>query len=261
MANGPEDEVSLKEILLSINALKATVERQQENLGESIKIEIQKTIATYNTRVESLEKTAIEFQRFKRKNNIIIFGLKNGKDILKETLSEINRLLEIDIQEVDINNIYLIGKHKDKQGIVVEFISYLKKLSVFKNVNKLKGTRIVIQNDLCAFDRERRRTLVSYLKAAKSKHLPAKLQGNHLEINGKKYTVEELDQLWEARSEEDSECGENESESEVDTQLSKLTQAKQVATPVKSKGRKRGKKKSPEAVLQVALRKKNKRGG
>lgn len=50
-------------------------------------------------------------ERKKMKNNLIIFELKPVLDnFTKDTLVTINYMIQVEIVECDLNNIYLIGK-------------------------------------------------------------------------------------------------------------------------------------------------------
>ncbi|KAK9710717.1 hypothetical protein QE152_g25884 [Popillia japonica] len=106
--------------------------------------------------------------------------------------------LNVDLSASDINDIYAIGKQTTKP-IIVKFISYLKKKEVLKNVRQLKGTKIVVAEDLIYEDRQRNRILRKHLLAARSKLLNAFIKANKLYVNGEAFTA---DQLIEKESED-----------------------------------------------------------
>lgn len=134
-------------------------------------------------------------ERKVKKNNLVIFGLKPDlKNFTKDTLAKINSMLEVDIVEEDLNNIYSIGKSVSPP-IVLELVSFLKKVHILKQVKKLKGTGISISNDLSKEDREEQKILSSHLKTAKEQYPNAKIRGHKLIIGKNIYTAEDLLEL------------------------------------------------------------------
>lgn len=173
-------------------------ENQTRDLKEQIKLSIEtqnKTIKIANEKLEKLANRCLYLERKSRKNNIIIFGLEIKEHLLKETITTLNSLLNLNYSESDINNIYKIGQGSNPP-IVVEFISFLRKIEVFKDLDKLKKLKeknIAISNDLCEEDRKEQKLLRKYLKEAREKQLNAKIRGNKLEINNILYTVNQLE--------------------------------------------------------------------
>lgn len=140
------------------------------------------------SRVESLEKN-------RRKNNIVLFGLKtdenrNASEFVAQKLGD---LLQISVTKNEINNVYRVpSKNSDINPIIVEFVNFNKKLEVFKNCRKLKGTSISISNDLSKEEREINRVLVRNLKEARDKGLSAKIKNNLLYVQEESFTYEQL---------------------------------------------------------------------
>ena len=118
----------------------------------------------------------------------------DSNKLLEFTLNKIKELLDIEILQRDINNIFQI-KSDQIAPIKIEFVSYLKKQTVLKNANKLKGKNIFISQDLIYEDRKDRKLLQTHLKAARSKNLYAKIKGNSLQINDDIYTIEQLQKI------------------------------------------------------------------
>lgn len=169
-------------------------------------LEIQKKSEHYEERIRKLEqenntlqKTVIELQRKTRKNNIIIFGLQinsanNGTTLANAVIEELAKLLEINISISDISNIYKIGTEiTEKSPIIVEFISYFKKLDVLKNTWKLKGKNITINEDQCKEDVNTRKNLQKHLREARSKGLQAYIRKSKIYIGEEPYTLAQLE--------------------------------------------------------------------
>lgn len=172
-------------------------EEQSEKLTKEIKRnreEYSKTVKKTEKDLQTLFDKYTYLERKRRKNNLVVFGLQiKEENILKETLTSLNSLLEINIRESDVNNIYSIGKQENKKGILIEFISFLTKKSVFANAFKLKNSKIAIVNDLCPEDQKIQKILTKHLKLARSRNQKARIKGVQLEIEGKLYSAEDLE--------------------------------------------------------------------
>lgn len=118
-------------------------------------------------------------------------------DYINSTLQKLNNLLGTEIIRSDLNNIYLGREGEAKQRINIEFISYLKKQEVFEHVKNLKGTGVVIVNDLSYEERKVQKILKAHLSKAKKQNLKAKIKGNKLEIDGVLHAIDDLKRLEE----------------------------------------------------------------
>lgn len=186
---------------LSTRELYDLLKKSQEEQTEKLTREITKNREEFNRKTRSTQKSIkslnnryLTVERKQRKNNIIVFGLEVRPDkVLEDTLSVLNQKLSLKLEKGDINNIYLIGKEENKRGVLIEFISYLNKQDIFKNVSKLKGSKISITNDLCPTDRETQKILVKHLSQAKSENKQAKIKGFHIEIEGQTFSAGDLE--------------------------------------------------------------------
>lgn len=211
----PTDNLtSCNEKVLTTNELYHKLIAHSNEQTKVIKDEIQASInevsnkVSHNSRkLQEISDRCLHFERVSRRNNIIIFGLKRSSedDLLETTLSALNEYLKAGITTNDINNIRTIGRGQ-QQPVILEFVSLLKKKAVLKNVKNLKGTGIGIGDDLCKEDREKNKVLVRYLKKARGEGAKAYIRGNRLCIDGKEYTVEDL-QNSEGESVTESEDG------------------------------------------------------
>lgn len=220
---------------------------------------INKNLDTIRKDTEHLQKKYLSLERSRRKNNIVIFGLSiettRTTELVAAVISHLNRLTEVEIKEADINNVYYIGKKQsDRGGVIVEFITFLKKLSILRNAYKLKGSGVAISNDLCQEDRARNKILVKHLKIAKEQKLLARIRGDRLEVDSKFYTVEDLERSGdeECEGDEESESG-DESNCSVSTGQARSEKNESVEAAQKKlstlkqhkKKRKRNEKNSP----------------
>ena len=192
-----------------------TKEELKEQIRE-VKDEINFVKYKYENKILDLEQenrilksNLIQIERRVRKNNIIIFGIEEiQQNIIEDVAKILTELLNIEISSADINDAYTIGKSKNKNGkpIIVEFISYQKKISVLKEAKTLKGNKIFIAHDQCPEDQTTRKTLYKHLKDARAKGQQAYIKGNRLIIDSEAYTVENLESAnLKSSSEEEEE--------------------------------------------------------
>ncbi|CAH1106218.1 unnamed protein product [Psylliodes chrysocephalus] len=213
---------------LNIEDIKKLLDDQTDHLRENFKKEIgtlRTDVKKRDEKISFLEKRSLFLERKIRKNNIIIFGLNiNENNIVRETIEKLNQLLELNFSLSDINNIYQLGKH-EKAPIIVEFISYLKKIEIFQNVEKLKslkGANISLSNDLCEIDRKNHKILRKHYKIAKEKNLQTKIQGFRIEIENKWYTVDELEESYSESDVSNEGTDDEEMEEEDESDIEKL---------------------------------------
>lgn len=209
-----EFKSELYQIILEANQV------QSNQLKKDIKNDLQTTVDALSKKIDEtviqnvyLQKKCLYLERKLRKNNIIIFGLDPQKEtLIADTINTLNRLLNLNISKSDINNIYIVGT-SEKPPVIVEFLSFLTKTDIFKNITKLRGTGVSITNDLSVEDRNEQKVLYSHLKLAREQKLQARISGNKLIIDNNPYTVEQLQHL-ENLSE--TESADPTSETEVD---------------------------------------------
>lgn len=66
-----------------------------------------------------------------------------------------------------VARIHRLGRNKDNRPIILYFQDYREKQAIWKNVSKLKGSKISIENDYCAETRRKRKLLWQSAKADK----------------------------------------------------------------------------------------------
>lgn len=192
-------------IEMVINEIKLT-KQELKSIIEAVEVRITLKIEDINRRLSKVEKQNQLFEekieqleRKSKENNIIIFGLKHpAQNISVDFItSEFRRLIEVDIQELDIKNFYALGK-TETAPIKVEFVSILKKNSILTNSKKLKGTNITISNDLTIKQREENKTLRKHLNLARQdENTNCFIKRNKLYVNNKIYSVKDLEQSEE----------------------------------------------------------------
>lgn len=174
--------IDLKDFInKELRDIKVTIENEKKRINE---LELKQ---------EDLRSKYLHLDKASRKNNIIIFGLKNeNKNLADFTVKKLNEVLDTNISINNIKDIYTIGKQKHNKPIIVEFISYFTKQNVLKNCRKLKGTNINIAEQLSLDEIKINKILRQHLKEAQEKSSTAYIRGNKLYINGKEYTADQL---------------------------------------------------------------------
>lgn len=137
--------------------------------------------------VEKLESKIEYFEREKKSNNIIIYGLREGEksttELIKYTKQIFQEELDITLGDYDINRIYRIGKQTNKgkpRPTLLSFINGWKKSEIFKN--KKKSKVLYITEDYSKETLEKRKALLPKLKEERNKGNIAYLKYDQLII-------------------------------------------------------------------------------
>ena len=183
-----------------LKALKDQADELKKDI-QQIKLQIsteaaitREKICTIESNQNKLKDNIIHLERVTRKNNIIIFELEvEEQDLVSSVIKQLNDLMDLNLCEADINDIYKLNNKKNAP-IKVEFTSFLKNKSVFGSVRKLKGKNIFINNDLCREDQEKDKALRSHLKQAREKGYKAYIKKGKIIINNETYLLEQLEE-------------------------------------------------------------------
>lgn len=101
-------------------------------------------------KVSKLEGNILNIKWIFLRNNVIISGIKlNDNDLINSVVFQLNSILEIKLREIEINNIYKLGR--DRPVVKIEFMSLLAKSKLLHN--RCKGTEIFINEDFIEEDR------------------------------------------------------------------------------------------------------------
>lgn len=167
-------EASETRLLLKIEDLKSAVHKLEKENSE-LKTEVEK------------------LKRENKKNNLMIFGLKTeNKEVNTEYICrQLKSLIDVKLNESHINDIYPLGKGKNRP-VKVEFTSNTIKRNVLKNCFKLKGTNISITNDLTPQQRQEQKTLRKHLVLARQDKKNCYIKNNQLYVENIIYSVEDL---------------------------------------------------------------------
>lgn len=133
-----------------------------------------------------------------KKNNIILYGLKEDENIDDEVLNIIQNVLKVDCTRTDILNIQRIGKRvsEESRPVRVELFNHQLKHKIFANiktcVEELKQHKISLSYDYTKEELVKRKVIVQYLKEARKRKHKAIIRGDNLIVNGDEYSYEDL---------------------------------------------------------------------
>jgi hypothetical protein len=142
----------------------------------------------------------------------IIFGLQEREnESYLEKLDMVVKFLcdkmGVEISRENIDYLTRLGRRRGECPILIKFMTFFKKLEVWKNKTNLIGSKIRVDEDFSMEDRKIRRELIPYLKDAKKWGHKAFLRKHALIVNGRTYYLNYLKeniQLEDAISQQDT---------------------------------------------------------
>ena len=132
------------------------IQLKQDNVDLAKKIEDLETKCS-EAKCVSLEAKAqaIENEQYSRKSNIKIYGMVENKNenSKKVVIDMCKKDLKLDIREKDIDAAHRVGKsnknNKYSRSMIVRFVRRDTKFEIMRNRKKLKGSGVVVADDLC----------------------------------------------------------------------------------------------------------------
>lgn len=193
-ANKQQTREIKKHIDYEINALRQTFEE-----------EFKKRESEWEKKYQELKDKYNKLEKDSRKNNLIVFGVEAPKENLNRFIVEfLTKHLDIPITTHDVNDVYTIGKQSNKKPVIIKLTTYLMKQQILKNAKKLKGTNIVITEELNLEERQENKILRRNLKKARSENLNAYIRNKKLFVNGEEYSAKQLADEEEDTDKEDN---------------------------------------------------------
>lgn len=199
MSQISEQEISTKDIYAAILRVEKSLTDHSDQLFTSLKEEI----LTFSGKLSELQEVNSQcqqrlelFEKLKRKNNLVIFGLCSGEHLdqiglLQKVQDLVQTKLDVSILDSDVNNVYLVGK--SRQVVKLELVTYLKKVEILKSAKKLKGSRVFIVEDLNKEEQCQQKVLRDHLRQARDKKYRAYIRGGFLYVDGERYTAKQLE--------------------------------------------------------------------
>lgn len=168
-----------------ISKLETQLMQTERELTEHKKISaVQKTeIADLNKKIEHLS-TSIDLGSLKervddledrsRRNNLRFDGIaEDNNENWEQTTEKVSKLVKINLgisEKVEIERAHRVGKKgsANPRTIVAKFLRFPDREKILKSSNKLKGSSLGINEDLCEASVKKRKDLLPQLKQARS---------------------------------------------------------------------------------------------
>ena len=179
--------------------MKATEsEKRIEKLEEALE-----AVQIKNTK---LHEQTLKIESYSRRDNLRFDGIQEVRgENCETTIQNVISKMKLD-RDVDISRVHRLGPYQPGRStprpIIVRFLSYPDRESVWSNRSTLKGTRIWLSEDFPNEIDKRRQKLMPYLRAAQAgdsdnpqTRVTANLRQDKLFINNHAYTVNNLASL------------------------------------------------------------------
>ncbi|KAK3910875.1 LINE-1 retrotransposable element ORF1 protein [Frankliniella fusca] len=129
----------IKEVKDDVDSLRTDIEFLTSKLSEKDKI------------IEGLQRRLAEQEQYARRNNLRIFGVDESqqKEDTDKLVMDVARRIGVQIDKSQIDRSHRLGKPGPKpRPIIVKFIGYSPRRSMFTAKKALKGSGITIREDL-----------------------------------------------------------------------------------------------------------------
>lgn len=142
------------DLLASEDFLKPVCEKVSKNIEGHIDHVLKRyvdDIDDIKNKNAMLIETVDELEQYSRRYNVRVFGLQEtkGEVVLDKVLDVFNNNMKICITEENIDRCHRIGRPgSTPRSIIVKFKSYKYKETIMKNKKNLKGTKVIITEDL-----------------------------------------------------------------------------------------------------------------
>lgn len=107
------------------------------------------------TKFADVDKRLDSLEQYSRRNNLRIYGLseKNGENTDDLVLQLFNGKLNLNLSLRDVDRTHRVGRAVNGRDrpLLVKFVTYRDRFDVFRRKSQLKGTSIVIKEDLTSF--------------------------------------------------------------------------------------------------------------
>lgn len=155
---GGSDEKLIQSVVEKVLASEAFIAKIVAAMKQSFESQINEIKKEYNEKVSLLEKENFKLQdnydsleQYSRSNNIRIFGIQesDNENVYETVIKLCNDNLEVKIANTDIDVCHrLPSRNNQIKPIIVKFTRRTVKDQIYNAKRKLKGTRIVIREDL-----------------------------------------------------------------------------------------------------------------
>lgn len=148
---------------------------------------LEHSVKTFQESVKNHASKLIDIEDRSRRSNVVIHGIleepnETESDLKRKVITETleNRL---GVKCISIGRIHRLGRTGSKRPVIMFLQDYNEKVAIFKNVSKLKGSNIFVQNDYSHVTLKKRKLLWESAKHDKSLGKKVSLQHDKLRID------------------------------------------------------------------------------
>lgn len=167
--------------------------------------ELTQTVTSYTAKVDDLQaqvngliRKIDDLENRSRRNNIIIFGVKESRGEPQQSLEEqvTKNIFEdlLKIPDVAIERIHRIGRPAENKcrPVIIKLVDGRDKAKIFKNCCNLKDTEYSISEDFSPRVQAIRKKLWASAEAERARGVKVALMFDKIKINGKLHQWDEL---------------------------------------------------------------------
>lgn len=135
-------------------SIKEAVQEVMGNVKQMV-VEINKLKEENNNLHKKMECRVTNLEQYSRRNSLRLFGVPDepNEDTEHKVIDIVSRKMNVELPEFAIDRCHRIGIRKDNHSkprqIIVKFTSYKFRNMVFGNKKLLKGSSIIVGEDLC----------------------------------------------------------------------------------------------------------------
>ncbi|CAG4936625.1 unnamed protein product [Colias eurytheme] len=196
----------MENLQIFLDQMKIEMEKQTDNIISQMEnklLPITSEIAQLKLENNKLKEDIAIIENYKRKNNIIIYGLheieKSSSDLLEKITLKIREDLHVQLEQRDINYIHRIGKKDENKSkvrpILLSLVNSWKKNEIMSKKKNLKD--LYLSEDYSKDVLAKRKELLNQLKEERKK-------GKFAYIKNNKLIVKEGNPNMEKRKREES---------------------------------------------------------
>lgn len=165
-------EKQVKDLQTSFSEIKASIifqSQETEELKERVK-KLERRVEEKETEVkEEVDKLAMYIAR----ENLVFIGIpekeqEDVRNVLKDFYINNLKLSEQEVGDIEYQRVHRLNAKSSPRPIKARFVRYADRETIMKNAKKLKGTKMVIREDIPLRFREARRAQLPALIAARN---------------------------------------------------------------------------------------------
>lgn len=175
-----------------------------------------KRLDDHESRKLSVQNNFSRFDNFHRNKNIILFNLEDSDQVNSMLFQSIELLFKeigLDIPDLDIADIYRLGKIKGKRPVLISFIAARWVKSVFSKLSALKSRNLFISNDRTPEERVHRRNLLKKIQELNALGTKAKIVNNKIVLMEEDVSVARGEMVQEDNFQREAAVASNDSSS------------------------------------------------